>query len=168
MSDKPYLTLVDPSSQPELDDEFAPLPYYPWDERPPTLPLSQEEAATALHLAHGDVPQAAELLKTPHFRLARVLRQSPRLQHIQREAYGLVLDRAASVPIRTLFNPSSDQRALEWASTKVLQSRLAQGHPLSPAPPQPSAAQASLQINPNRSITFRWRTDADDLPTSDE
>lgn len=167
--DKPYLTLVDPATtDPAHDEEFAPLPYYAWDERPATLPLSTEEAATAIHLAHGDIPAAARLLKVPHFRLARLIRASPRLTRIRDESFSLALDHAASVPIRTLFNPDADQRALEWASTKLLQSRIAQGHPLSPAPPSTTVSNASLTANSvAKTITFRWRTDADDVPSDD-
>lgn len=165
--DKPYLTLVDPTTDPIHDQEFAPLPYYPWDERPQTLQLEADEVATALHLAHGDLDQTALLLKVPIVKVNRALRSHPRLRTIQTEALEVALAKAASIPIRTLFNPSADQRSLEWASTKLLQSRLAIGHPLSPAPPSPGAAAASLTVA-NRSITFRWRTDADALPVSDD
>jgi hypothetical protein len=161
-ADKPYLTLVDPNASPEHDLEFAPLPYYPWDERPPSLPLDPDEAATAIHLAHGSLPDAASLLRIPEFRLARLIRQSPRLQRVFEEAYSLTVARAASIPIRTLYSPTADQRALEWASTKVLQSRAAMGHPLSPAPPSTIQSSAQIQLTP-KSITFRWRTDADDV-----
>jgi hypothetical protein len=167
VADHPHLTLVDVNSTAEHDQEFAPLPFYPWDERPPTVPLDFEEAATAVHLAHGSLPAAARLLKCPEVRLKRLLRQSPRLQRVLDESYQLALDRAVAVPIDTLFDPNADQRAKEWASTKLLQSRLAMGHPLSPAPA--SAAQtsaASIQVTP-KSITFRWRTDADDVPPDD-
>lgn len=165
---RPHLTLVDPTAtDPAHDEEFAPLPYYAWDERPPTLPLSTEEAATAIHLAHGDIPLAASLLKTPHYRLARLIRASPRLTRIRDESFSLALDHAASIPIRTLFNPDADQRALEWASTKLLQSRIAQGHPLSPAPP--ATVSSSLTVDaPKRTITFKWRDpDAPDRPADD-
>jgi hypothetical protein len=165
-ADKPYLTLVDPNSHPEHDQEFTPLPFYPWDERPPTLPIDQDEAATAIHLAHT-IPGAALLLKVPEFRLKRLVRASPRLQRILLESFELALDRAIAVPIDTLFSPNSDQRAKEWASTKLLQSRLAQGHPLSPAPPSTTQSNAQVQVTPTK-ITFRWRTDADDAPSDAE
>jgi hypothetical protein len=162
MDKPPYLTLVDPSTSPEHDEEFAPLPYYPWEERPPTLPIDQDEAATAIHLAHT-LPGAAALLKVPEFRLNRLVRHSPRLQRILAESFDLALNRAVAVPIDTLFDPQADARRLEWASKLLLNSRLAQNHPLSPAPSQPSAHAASLTLNqPAKTITFRWRTDADD------
>jgi hypothetical protein len=159
--DKLHLTLVDPSYVSEHDQEFAPLPFYAWEERPPTLPIDPEEAATAIHLAHGALPGAAQLLRVPEVRLKRLVKGSPRLQRVLEESYGLALDRAIAVPINTLFNPNADQRALEWASTKLLQSRLAMGHPLSPAPPASVQSNAQVQITPTK-ITFRWRTDADD------
>lgn len=167
---RPHLTLVDPSDVQSNDDEFVALPFYPWDERPPTLPIDFDEAATAIHLAHGELQKAAALLKSPLHRLTRLLRASPRLQRIHQESFEHALIKAVAVPIDTLFDPSSDQRAKEWASTKVLQSRLAMGHPLSPAPPS-TIQSSSLTVNPQqRSITFRWRTDADDqgIPPEDQ
>jgi hypothetical protein len=162
MTDHPHLTLVDPNTHPEHDQEFEPLPFYPWDERPPTLPIDQEEAATAIHLSHT-LPGAALLLKVPEFRLSRLVRASPRLQRILDESFHLALNRAVAVPIDTLFNPTADQRAKEWASKLLLSSRLAQGHPLSPAPQASAQSNATLQVTPTK-ITFRWRTDADDAP----
>ena len=166
MVDTPkHLTLVDPSFERE-DAEFPPLPYYPWDERPPALPLDTDECGTAIHLANGELVQAAALLKVPIVRLNRQIRAHPRLQRIQEEALQVALAKAASIPLRTLFT-STDQRALEWASTKVLASRLAIGHPLSPAPAA-STTQQSLTVNPvQRSITFRWRTPDDPDPNDD-
>jgi hypothetical protein len=166
MPNPPHLTLVDPHADVQSnDDEFIPLPFYPWDERPPTLAIDFDEAATAIHLAHGELLAASRLLKVGLHRLTRLVKQSPRLQRILTESFEHALIRAVAVPIDTLFNPDADQRAKEWASTKVLQSRLAQGHPLSPAPPATTQSAASLTVNPTqRSITFRWRTDADDAP----
>lgn len=165
--DKPHLTLVDPSYSVEHDAEFTPLPYFPWDERPCTLPLDADECATAVHLEHGDVDRAARLLKVSTIRLQRMIRSSPRLQRILDESLNVALARAVSIPIRTLFDPEADHRRLEWASTKLLQSRLAQGHPLSPAPAAATQANAALTVNPaQRTITFRWRTDDDPDPNA--
>jgi hypothetical protein len=165
MDKLPHLTLVDPSFSADHDAEFLPLPYYSWDERPHTLPIDHDEAATAIHLAHGDPAHAARLLKVPAVRLNRMLRQSPRLQRVLEEERQVTNDVAASIPIQTLFDPNADARRLEWASTKVLQSRVAIGHPYSPAPATSITANASLTANPvQRTITFRWRTDADPDP----
>lgn len=162
----PHLTLVDPTNSTDNSSEYLPLPYYPWDERPGTLPIDYDEAATAIHLGKGDLLSAAGLLKVPLHRLTRLIRQSPRLQRVQDEALQHTLIRAASIPIQTLFDPGADARRLEWASTKILQSRLAAGHPLSPAPASSQAS--SLTVSPQaRTITFRWRTEDDGPVDSD-
>jgi hypothetical protein len=44
-------------------DEFLPLPQFFWDSRPETLPISLEEAETAIFLANGDLNAAAARLK---------------------------------------------------------------------------------------------------------
>jgi hypothetical protein len=33
--------------------EFEPLPYFPWDDRPASLPLTHDEAATAIRPEAG-------------------------------------------------------------------------------------------------------------------
>jgi hypothetical protein len=165
----PYLTLVDPSHDPQAD-EFIPLPYYPWDERPAHLPLDHDECATAIHLAFGSIANAAAILKVPLFRLSRSVRASPRLQKIQSESLSLSLDKATAHVLDSLDaikedgTPNIARR--EWATTKLLQSRLAQGHPLSPAPAgqQSSASLTLSQTGPTKSMTFRWKT-ADDALT---
>ena len=60
-------------------DEFVPLPFFPWIERPLTLPLDDDECATALFLAKGDVNAAADRLKVMPARLQRSIRKSRRL-----------------------------------------------------------------------------------------
>ena len=63
MDKPPHLTLVTPThTQSEHDQEFIPLPFYPWTERPSTLPLDPDECATAIHVAKGDIPKAAAAL----------------------------------------------------------------------------------------------------------
>ena len=37
----------------DMDEEFLPLPYYPYESRPSHIPLEVEEAATALYLHDG-------------------------------------------------------------------------------------------------------------------
>lgn len=59
--------------------EFLPLPYYPWTSRPKSIPLDQDEAATALYLNHGDIRAAAARLKVTVSRLMKTVRKSPRL-----------------------------------------------------------------------------------------
>jgi hypothetical protein len=160
--DKPHLTLVDPDFVREHDQEFAPLPYFPWDERPPTLLLDQDECATAIHLAQGHLPRAAELLKVPLFRLNRMLAHSPRLQRVFKESADLVVVKAFSKYIEAL--DAEDARRQEWGATKIMQSRAAMGHIFSPAPPANTQSSATLtQSATQRTIVFRWRTDADDV-----
>jgi hypothetical protein len=163
--DKPYLTLVDPDRSTEQDDEFLPLPHYPWDERPPTVALDVDECATALHLAQGDLPAAAALLKVPLHKLNRQVLAHPRLARILSEANALVIARAASEYIRAL-DASSDRRR-EWAAKNLLATRAAQAHPFAPAPPSSSATLSLTDAGSARTLTFRWRTDADEVPVID-
>ena len=161
MDKPPHLTLVRPPS--EHDGEFVPLPFYPWNERPATLALDPDEVATAIHIAKGDIPAAAALLKVPEFKLNRSLRHHPRLQRVLNESLEIVHNRAASEYIQALDSPSDRRR--EWAASKILATRSAASHPFAPAPPQPSAQSASLSLTntaAGRTLTFRWKTDADD------
>lgn len=166
MDKPPYLTLVDPTANDPQADEFLPLPFYPWDERPQHLALDHDECATALHLAGGSLTAAAALLKTPLHRLSRMHRASPRLQKVREESLSLSLAKAEGHVIESLDalkddgTPNIARR--EWAATKLLQSRLAIGSPLSPAPAASIQSNASLTLNQqSRSVTFRWRTEAD-------
>ena len=52
-SERSHLKLVDGSQPSDIDAEFIPLPYYPWDRRPSHLPIDVEEAATAFYLSEG-------------------------------------------------------------------------------------------------------------------
>jgi hypothetical protein len=63
-------------------DEFVTLPWYNWDARPETVPLSEEEAETAIYLANGDLNTAASLVKVTRARLNRAIRKYPRLQQL--------------------------------------------------------------------------------------
>jgi hypothetical protein len=64
-------------------EEFFPLPWFPWESRPETLPLDQEEVATALFLKNGDINRAAERLRVTPARLNKCIRKSPRLIRLQ-------------------------------------------------------------------------------------
>ena len=70
---------------PEMIDprEFEPLAYFPWDARPASVPLTYDEAATAIFLAEGDLNRAAKLLKVRLSQHNRLVKQSPRLQRLQ-------------------------------------------------------------------------------------
>jgi hypothetical protein len=62
--------------------EFTPLPWYSWDSRPLTVPLDQDECATALYLDKGDIKAAAARLKVTVPRLNKSVRKDPRLQQL--------------------------------------------------------------------------------------
>jgi hypothetical protein len=57
-------------------------PFYPWESRSETYPLDEDEVATALYLANGDLKAAAALLKVSLSRLKKPIRRIPRLQHL--------------------------------------------------------------------------------------
>jgi hypothetical protein len=57
-------------------DEFLPLPFFPYPERPLTIPLDVEECATAIYLKNGDLAAAAARLKVTPARLNKVVRVS--------------------------------------------------------------------------------------------
>jgi len=159
MADPPRLTLVGSTPLTDYEQEFVPLPYYAWDERPASLPLDQEEAATAIHLSQGHLPRAADLLKVPLVRLNRFIARSPRLQRVADEAADLVVAKAFSKYIEALDDP--EPRRQEWGAAKVMQSRVAQGHPFSPAPASTSSASSSVTISQqSREIVFQWKSPA--------
>ena len=154
MDKPPHLTLVTSTTASEHDQEFIPLPFYPWTQRPDTLPLDPDECATAIHIAKGDIPKAADLLKVPEFRLNRLIRRTPRLQHVLSEANELTTHRAASEYIRALDDPSDRRR--EWAASKIMASRAAADHPFAPAPAG-STTSNNVTINQdNKEITIHW------------
>ena len=162
--DKPYLTLVDPHRDTSRDDEFVPLPFYPFDQRPETLEIDSDEAATAIHLA-CNLLGAADLLKVPLRRLHRLVKHSPRLQRILEEATQVLVAQAAGEYAQALA--AADDRRREWGATKIMQSRAAAGHALSPAPPNSTMTLSQTTQQGNRTLTFRWRTDADSVPSDD-
>jgi hypothetical protein len=165
MDKPPYLQIVGPTTETTHDEEFLPLPFYPWDERPPTLPLEFDECATAIHLTNASIPAAAALLKIPIVRLNREIRRSPRLQRVVEEALEVIKAKMAGEVIQALDDP--DGRRREWAVNKLLVSRMAQGHAFAPAPAS-SSQSASLTVDqPNRTMTFRWRTDQDTTPADE-
>lgn len=163
-ADKPYLTLVDPNRDASADDEFEPLPHYPWDERPPTLPLDLDECATAIHLTQGDLPAAAALLKVPLHKVNRQILHHPRLARILGEAQSLAVARAAAEYVQALDSPHDRRR--EWAAKNLLSTRAAAGHPFAPNPQGTSVTLSQTSIDGQRKISFRWRTDADDVINS--
>ena len=130
MVDTPHLKLVDSSAGSDLDAEFVPLPFYPWDVRPSHLPLDVEEVATALYLAQGLVGRAAERLKCEPLRVVRSIARSARLQRLHSELAALLNDKVHEEYVRAF--EASDDRRREWASSKVSQTKQFQSHPLAP------------------------------------
>jgi hypothetical protein len=62
--------------------EFTPLPWYSWDARPDTVPLDDDECATAIYLDNGDINKAAMRLRITRAKLNRAIRKSPQLQRL--------------------------------------------------------------------------------------
>lgn len=121
MVDHPHLTLVDPHKMGEHDREFIPLPYYPWESRPETVPLDTDECATAIHIARGHIPRAADLLKVAEFKLARMVRHHPHLARIQSEELELEVHKAAWEYSKAL--DSDNDRRREWGRARSWRAR---------------------------------------------
>jgi hypothetical protein len=138
---------------PSDDEEFLPLPHYPYDSRPITVPIEIEEAATALYLTRGVIEDAAERLKVTPYKLAGVIDRSPRLIRLHRRLVALLNDKVHKEVVRA-FDAEEDRRR-EWASARVIASDQFHSHPL--APRQPDAP--SLTITPTR-VIISW----DDAP----
>jgi hypothetical protein len=135
-----------------IDEEFIPLPYYPWDHRPSTTPIGAEEAATALYLAEGEVVLAAATLKVEPLRLIRVIRRSPRLTRLHQELVSLLNDKVHHEYKRAFAD--EDDRRREWAASKISQTRQFQDHPL--APNQSTPTNATLTLGGPTKIIISW------------
>jgi hypothetical protein len=146
----------------DMDEEFLPLPHFPYDERPATTPLEIEECATALYLAQGDTDEAALRLKVHPLRLQRAISRSPRLQRLQAELVALLNNRVLKEYKRAF--QEEDARRREWAASKLAQTAQFQSHPL--APNSQSSPQLTL-AGPTR-IVISWDDgSSDDRPTID-
>ena len=130
MTEPPHLRIVDSSTVSDLDAEFIPLPFYPWDKRPPHLPVDVEEAATALYLTQGLIGKAAERLKVEPLKLARIISRSARLTRLHAELASLLNDKVHEEYINAF--KSDDDRRREWAAAKVSNTKGFQAHPLAP------------------------------------
>ena len=160
---KSHLRLVGPGDKPDQDaHEFVPLPFYSWAERPLSLPIDVEEAATAIHLDDGDVILAARRLKVSTGRLNRLIAHHPRLVRIRNEHLQVLVDKSTH-EVASAFS-SEDDRRREWATSKVLSSRLAQDHPLAPAPSSTTSVQTNIALGAGAAgkFVFRWMDDGDD------
>ena len=142
-----------------IEDEFLPLPYYPYDRRPSVIPIDPEEAATALYLAEGEIAIAAQTLKVEPLRLMRVIRRSPRLTRLHAELVSLLNDKVHH-EYKRAFGDDDDRRR-EWAASKVSQTKQFQDHPLAP-----NSQASSLSISPSgpTRIVISWDNDPSDSP----
>lgn len=89
----------------DFPSDLSPIPTQPWDERPDSLPLTVEEARTALWLDGGSIPKAAARLKVAPNRLRNYIRSSPRLLAEQNEAREQLADRAEEIVCEALNDP---------------------------------------------------------------
>jgi hypothetical protein len=76
----------------ELPSDLIPLPTMPWDKRPSDMPLDTEECRTALWLCHGNVAQAADMLKVHSNRLRAFIKNSEYLRREQDESREVLKD----------------------------------------------------------------------------
>ncbi len=135
----------------ELDSEFLPLPYYPWDRRPSHQRIEEDEAATALYLAEGVIAQAAERLRVEPLRLTRAISRSPKLRKLHEELVSLLNDKVHAEYLKAFL--SDDDRRREWAAAKLAQTKQFQAHPLAPNTNVP--AQLAVAGGPAR-IIISW------------
>ena len=130
LPERPHLKLVDGLQPSDIEAEFQPLPHFPWNKRPPHLPLDIEECATALYLAEGVIGRAAERLKVEPLKLTRQIARSPRLTRLHGELVSLLNDKVHEEYIRAFAD--EDDRRREWAASKVSNTKGFQAHPLAP------------------------------------
>jgi hypothetical protein len=135
----------------ETDNEFLPLPYYPWARRPSYSPLADDEVATALYLAEGELAVAAEHLRVDPLRIIRTINRSERLKRLHAELASLLNDKVLREYKRAF--ESADDRRREWAASKVSQTKQFQAHPLAPNSNVPNPV--SLTNGPAR-IVISW------------
>ncbi len=114
----------------ETDNEFLPLPYYPYERRPSHERLEDDEVATALYLADGELALAAEKLRVDSLRIMRAINRSARLQKLHGELASLLNDKVLREYKRAF--ESEDDRRREWAASKISQTKQFQQHPLAP------------------------------------
>jgi hypothetical protein len=137
-----------------IEEEFLPLPYFPWAARPSHATLEVEECATALYLEAGVVSRAAGRLRVEPLRLQRAINRSGRLRKLHAELVALLNDKVHEEVIKAFGD--DDSRRREWASSRVINSKQFQDHPL--APNNANAPQLSI-THENNNITFVWRTE---------
>jgi hypothetical protein len=113
--------------------------------------LEEDEVATALYLADGELAVAAERLRVDSLRLIRAVNRSERLRRLHAELASLLNDKVLREYKRAF--ESDDDRRREWAASKVSQTKQFQSHPLAPNTNVP--AQLGLVGGPAR-IVISW------------
>ena len=139
----------------ELDEEFRPLPYFPWEVRPTHIALDIEECATSLYLSKGVLRDAAARLRVDVLRLQRVINRSVRLQRLREELVAAHLNDRVYEEYLKAFE-DEDSRRREWASAKVAGTEQFRRHPLAPSNQHSPTLSISQE---NNNITFVWRTE---------
>lgn len=93
-----------------LPDDLVALPTAPWDERPTEMPLDIEECRTALWLCHGNVVEAAELIKVKSQRLRTFIKGSEYLRREQEESREILKDIAENNVYEAITDKSDPGR----------------------------------------------------------
>jgi hypothetical protein len=140
-----------------MDDEFLPLPYYPYEVRPSHISIDEDEAATALYLAEGEIELAAAKLRVEPLRLQRVLNRSPRLTRLHAELVSLLNDKVLHEYKRAFAD--EDDRRREWAASKVANTEQFKAHPLAPR----SDGHPTLSLGGPTRIIISWDDGPADL-----
>lgn len=135
----------------EIDEEFLPLPFFPYEERPAHVPVDVEEAATALYLDKGVVGDAAQRLRIPELKLQRIIDRSPRLTRLHKELVALLNDKVLKQVITAFDDP--ENRRKEWAAAQVIRSDSFKSHPLAPSR---DSSQPTLNIAGPQRIIISW------------
>ena len=110
----------------------------------------------------GLVKDAAKLLKTSPTRLKRVIANHPHLQRIAREHLEVLNDRSIAEVAHAFDSP--DDRRREWATSKVLAEPPRPRQSARPAAAGSKRFSFRIESGAGKRYTFRWRTDADDVP----
>jgi hypothetical protein len=93
-----------------IPNDLVPLPTMPYHERPEAIPLTVDEARTALWRTQGNITQAAQLLKVTSLRLRRYIAASPRLTAEMNEAKEQMVDIAEEVVMDALTDTTDNAR----------------------------------------------------------
>jgi len=124
--------------------DYLPLPTMPYNERPADLPLDAEECRTALHLAEGNVTEAAYILKVAPIRLRAFVSKSAYLQREVKEYSEQLKDLAVKVVRAELSDPDKRGSMARFVLTNLGGDRGYGGK--------------SAQVTPagNNSFTIEW------------